>query len=281
MSLAIALSHYFYPPVDWTLAAIALVAAIAAHVSVNTFNEYFDYRSGLDIQAERTPFSGGSGTLVEHPQLLLASLVLAVVSLSIVVAVGLGFVYLRGWLLLPIGVAGVFLVVFYTTHITRSPLMCSLASGLGFGPLMIGGSVIAISGSSLPSIWLATIPVWLMVNNLLLVSQIPDVAADRAVGRRTLPMVYGLRATVWVYVLSATLAGLLIAMSVLTDSAPVPVLAGLIPCIAALFVASGIRRNASVSGQVSIPELIPYMALNVASAITTPLLMAAGYWLGA
>ena len=49
-------------------ALLVLLGALAAHAGVNALNEYSDYRSGLDLQTRRTPFSGGSGTLVAQPQ---------------------------------------------------------------------------------------------------------------------------------------------------------------------------------------------------------------------
>jgi len=40
---------------------IILLGAISAHTSVNTLNEYYDFKSGLDLKTKRTAFSGGSG----------------------------------------------------------------------------------------------------------------------------------------------------------------------------------------------------------------------------
>ncbi|WP_197475205.1 prenyltransferase, partial [Oleiphilus sp. HI0079] len=40
--------------------ALVLIGAMAAHISVNTLNEYFDFKSGLDLNTNKTPFSGGS-----------------------------------------------------------------------------------------------------------------------------------------------------------------------------------------------------------------------------
>ena len=61
---------------------LALVTAVGlcAHLSVNAFNEYFDFKSGLDFLTERTPFSGGSGTLVGDPTASNSTLALAIVS---------------------------------------------------------------------------------------------------------------------------------------------------------------------------------------------------------
>ena len=50
---------------------LGLIGAMLAHISVNVLNDYFDFRSGLDLKTKRTPFSGGSGILPSgllHPK---------------------------------------------------------------------------------------------------------------------------------------------------------------------------------------------------------------------
>ena len=44
-------------------AVLAFVGLLLAHISVNLLNDYFDYRSGVDLEVKRTPFSGGGGML--------------------------------------------------------------------------------------------------------------------------------------------------------------------------------------------------------------------------
>ncbi|MDQ4422556.1 MAG: hypothetical protein QF808_01485, partial [Thalassolituus sp.] len=36
-----------------------VLGALLAHISVNMLNEYQDFKSGLDLVTDRTPFSGG------------------------------------------------------------------------------------------------------------------------------------------------------------------------------------------------------------------------------
>ena len=36
---------------------LTFMGGITAHITVNVFNEYFDFKSGLDSKTERTPFS--------------------------------------------------------------------------------------------------------------------------------------------------------------------------------------------------------------------------------
>lgn len=40
-----------------------------AHVSVNTFNEYLDFKSEPDLITKKIPFSGGSGALPQTPEM--------------------------------------------------------------------------------------------------------------------------------------------------------------------------------------------------------------------
>ncbi len=50
-------------PFAWGRALLALLGLVAAHIGVNAINEARDMETGIDLHTERTPFSGGSGTL--------------------------------------------------------------------------------------------------------------------------------------------------------------------------------------------------------------------------
>ena len=53
---------------SWFRTLVALVGLVALHMAVNALNEWSDMRTGIDLETERTPFSGGSGTLPANPQ---------------------------------------------------------------------------------------------------------------------------------------------------------------------------------------------------------------------
>ena len=170
---------------------LVFLGAVLAHAAVNLLNEYDDFRSGLDMITERTPFSGGSGALPEVPSAARRVLWAGLGTLALVVAIGLYFLWLRGLPLLVLGAAGVVLVLTYTRWITRSPLLCLLAPGMGFGPIMVLGTVIALGGGIDTTALLASLVALLMVSELLLINQIPDAEADRAIGRRHLVITLG------------------------------------------------------------------------------------------
>ncbi|MDH3935215.1 MAG: prenyltransferase, partial [Gammaproteobacteria bacterium] len=116
-----------HTPVDNVMIALVLAGAVAAHISVNALNEYHDFSSGLDLQTSRTAFSGGSGALPEHPEAAPAVLIAGLLSLLATMTIGGSIIVIAGKSILPIGIAGIVLVVTYTQWINRSPLLCLIA----------------------------------------------------------------------------------------------------------------------------------------------------------
>lgn len=259
----------------WPLALVALVAALAAHVSVNAFNEYLDFRSGLDATTERTPFSGGSGVLPADPAAAPLALATALVSLAISVAGGLWLVALRGTVLLPLGVLGVALVLAYTTWITRWPWVCLVAPGIGFGPLMVVGTAIAVGGHYERAAGFAALVPFFLVNALLLLNQFPDVEPDRAIGRRHLPITLGRARAARMYAALVALAYASIVVGVAARALPWTALVGL----ATAPLAWSAARTALARSD-DIAALVPAMGKNVVVNLATPALVAVGLFLG-
>ncbi|WP_199456125.1 MULTISPECIES: prenyltransferase [unclassified Marinobacter] len=173
---------------------LVFIGAVLAHAAVNLLNEYEDFVSGLDLTTSCTPFSGGSGALPETPSAARRVLFAALGTLALVIAIGLYFLWLRGLPMFVLGAAGVMLVLTYTRWITRSPWLCLLAPGIGFGPVMVLGALIAL-GARLDATALVCAGVaLLLVSELLLINQIPDAEADRKAGRRHLVITLGPRA---------------------------------------------------------------------------------------
>ena len=260
----------------WLDGGLAFLAALAAHVSVNALNEYMDFKSGLDALTQRTPFSGGSGTLPAHP--MLAGIAWWTGVLALLLSCGIGLYFLLHWpqawsQLAVLGLLGVLLVVGYTPWITRNPWVCLVAPGLGFGPLMVAGTQLALIGHYNSQGWVAALVPFFLVNNLLLFNQFPDVEADRTVGRSTLPILLGRRRCVHVLGVQWLAAYGVLIGSVVSGVLPSGVLAGLVTAPLALLAARGAWQHAD-----DIPRLLPFLGLNVAVTLATPVLMALGWW---
>ena len=192
---------------QWYQFALVCIGAITAHISVNAHNEYCDFSSGLDLKTKKTPFSGGSGTLVEpeHQSNRVTRAVhrFAWLNLVICTAIGLVFVFQsqQPLLLAAIGLIGVLTIVTYTPVLNRWPVVCLIAPGLGFGLAMVLGGGLALTHELSMLIGLSALVMAGLANNLLLVNQIPDASVDQAFGRNHWTIRFGLRSAALVYVL--------------------------------------------------------------------------------
>jgi 1,4-dihydroxy-2-naphthoate octaprenyltransferase len=253
---------------------LALIGAISAHISVNAFNEYFDFKSGLDFRTERTPFSGGSGTLPAKPKLAPQALVTAVLTLMVTGLIGLYFLFVGGILLLPLGILGMFLLFAYTPWLSRHPFLCLIVPGLGFGPLMVMGTDFVLTGAYSWTAFIASLAPFFLVSNLLLLNQFPDIEADRSIGRQHFPIVIGKRSSSLIYGIFLFLAYLSIVVGFYCGYLPKLSLIGLLTIFMAVPATIGAYRYAE-----NIKKLIPFMGLNVAINIYTPVLVAMGLFI--
>jgi 1,4-dihydroxy-2-naphthoate octaprenyltransferase len=273
--LGIGTAYWSTGQINALYAILALIGGVAAHISVNAFNEYFDFKSGLDEETERTPFSGGSGTLQAHPELGRQALQLAIISLLIVALIGVYFMIVWGWSLLPLGLLGLLIIFAYTPWLTLNAFACLIAPGLGFGTLMVTGTNFVLMNEYTGTAFMASLVPFFLVSDLLLLNQFPDVDADRTVGRLHFPIVIGRKNSSLIYAAFLAAAYLSILLGVLTGYLPVTTLFGLLTIFLAVPVALGVHKNAD-----DIPNLLPFMGKNVLINILTPVLVAIGLFLG-
>jgi 1,4-dihydroxy-2-naphthoate octaprenyltransferase len=257
-------------------AIIALVGSMAAHISVNSLNEYFDFRSGLDLRTRPTPFSGGSGTLPANPAAARSALITGLATLALAALLGVYFLFVWWLAILPLGLLGLIVVFTYTNWITRSPLLCLIAPGLGFGTLMVMGTDFVLTGTYNWSAFVASLVPFFLVSNLLLLNQFPDVEADVSVGRRHYPIVIGRKASSLIYGAFLLCAYLAIVAGWALDVLPVWGLLGLLTLLIAVPTAVGVYRYAE-----NLEKLMPYLGPNVLLTVVMPILTAVGLFIAA
>ena len=261
--------------INWFYFLLAAIAAVLAHVSVNAFNEYFDYKSEVDTRTQRTPFSGGSGTLQAHPELSNATLTLSWISLLIVGLIGLYFCSIWGWQALPIGIMGLVLLYGYTAWMVYQPVLCLIAPGLGFGPLMVLSVHFALTGTFTWQALITSFVPFFLVSNLLLLNQFPDVEADQSVGRKHFPILVGRKVSGYIYIAFLIAAYLVVILGVLFGVMPRFSLLALLTMVFAVQIIRNVLANSE-----NIPGLIPAMGQNVIVNLLTPVLLAIGLFIG-
>ena len=247
---------------------LSLLGALFAHISVNTLNEYFDFISGLDLITKRTSFSGGSGALPSRPEMVNVVLAVGIASLIATILTGGFFVWQYGAEIVPLGLIGLVLIVFYSGWINKYPYVCLMAPGAGFGYVMVVGTQYVLVGEYLPLTWAIAIIPFFLINNLLLLNQYPDIEADTKVGRNHFPIVYGIKRSNVIYGLFLLATTIAIITYVLIGLLPALSLIAVIPVPLALYSLSGAIKYGKEIG--SYPR---YLATNVAVAILAPLLL--------
>ncbi len=250
-------------------ALLAFFGLLLTHISVNVLNDYFDYRSGIDLETKRTPFSGGSGIL---PAALLTprqAFWLGMGAFLLAIPIGIYFLIVRGWLLLPLLLVAAVCILLYTPIILKLKWP-EWSPGVGLGALPVLGAYFVQTGDyTLPAV-IASIPSGILVHNLLLLNEFPDVEADSKAGRKTLPITMGAAKASIVYSVLTVLVYLWIIGITVTIREPFLLIA-LLTLPFAIKAIRGARQHQDMS------KLVPAMANNVLVILLTQLLLGIGY----
>jgi len=251
-------------------ALLAFIGLLLTHISVNTLNDYFDYRSGIDLATRRTPFSGGSGILPAGHLKPGQVFWLGMTSFLLAVLIGVYFIMVRGWLLLPLLLIAAVCVLLYTPLILRLAWPeWSPGLGLGFLPVL-GAYFVQTTAYTWPAV-VAAIPSGILVHNLLLLNEFPDTEADRKANRKTLPITMGKTKASIVYSVLTVLVYFWIIGGVIARLMPVFSLIALLTLPLAIRAIQGARKHEEMT------RLVPAMANNVLVVLLTQLLLGIGY----
>jgi 1,4-dihydroxy-2-naphthoate octaprenyltransferase len=254
--------------------SVLLTAGVVlAHVSVNLFNEISDYKSKIDENTSRTPFSGGSGMLQAGRTTVGQVILLAYLALLAAGTIGLYFCLVSGWMILFFMVCGALAVRFYTSHLARW-LLGELLSGLTLGSFVVIGAHYALTRfMTTDIIYIALVP-GILTALLLFLNEFPDADADRKGGRRHLVIFFGKKKSAIIYASAVLLLFALVAAGPFILNIPYTVLIALatLPLgVAAVFLTLKHHDNPA--------RLVLAQGLNVALVILTDLLLAVAYFL--
>jgi 1,4-dihydroxy-2-naphthoate octaprenyltransferase len=197
LTLAVVLAFFgtalawYYGPVNIGYALLGGLGLMLTHGSANAVNDYFDYKSGIDLEVEKTPFSGGSGLIKNNQISLNQALWVGIITTLAGAAIGVFFCIVKGIMLLPLLITAVICLVLYTPVILKTPWP-EWSPGLGLGILPVLAFYFIQFGHYDWVVLIASVPSGIMVHNLLLLNEFPDVEADRNGGRKTTPVVLGL-----------------------------------------------------------------------------------------
>jgi 1,4-dihydroxy-2-naphthoate octaprenyltransferase len=135
---------------------------------------------------------------------------------------------------------------------------------------VLGTYFVQTTAYTLPAI-IASIPSGILVHNLLLLNEFPDVEADKKAGRKTLPIVIGKKRAGIVYSGLTIVVYLWIIGWVVVGKMPAFSLLALLTLPFAIKAIQGVRKHEEMS------QLVPAMANNVLVVLLTQLFLGIGY----
>ncbi len=187
---------------------IVLIIGIGLHVATNVYNDIYDTIQGTDkVNVHRNESSGGSGVLLDNPELMSKMFFLARIGLIMALLGTIALMPLIDKSLWPYLWGLYLLSAFFSKYYTAPPIKLSyrgwgeISVWFAFGPMAI---LIATVGQNLelhPLIWLLMPVTGLSTSSILLAGQMIDLDADRDGGKHGVASRMGTRFTSVLYLL--------------------------------------------------------------------------------
>ena len=253
-------------------AILTMAGVLALHASVDLFNDYWDFKRGIDTATKRTKMSGGSGVLPEgilKPRQVYAG---GIIFLVIGTIIGVYFVITDGIIIGIILAFAVVSIYFYSTKIVNWGLAEVFVSIKG--TLIVIGTYFIQTSQINESVILGGIVVGVLSSLVLFITSFPDHDADKAKGRKTLVIGIGKkRASIIIWVFPAIVYGITIS-TVIAQIFPVACL-----IIIVTFPLITISYKKLKFGYNDINRLIPIMSSTLVYSRITGALFVVGFLL--
>ena len=166
-----------------------LLACLLIQAATNLFNEYYDYKHGLDkIDSE-----GISGSIVKGNLSPREVMIGALVLYALAFVLGLILTFITSFYVLLVGLVCMLAGYFYTGGkypIAYSPFG-EVVSGFFMGTIIISLSFYFQTGYVNTDIIVVSLPLFIMIGAILLANNIRDLDNDKESGRRTYAILVG------------------------------------------------------------------------------------------
>ena len=175
--------------IDWLLFIAMMLACLALQIATNLFNEYYDFKRGLDT-AESVGIGGG---IVRHGLKPKNVLTVAFILYGIAAVIGVYICMSSSWWLVVIGLFGMAVGYLYTggpIPIAYTPFG-ELFSGALMGTGFVLISYFIQTGDVTTTSVLISLPIGVLVGAINMSNNIRDIEEDTKGGRKTLVILLG------------------------------------------------------------------------------------------
>ena len=199
-------------------ALAALVVALLLQIGSNVANDVFDFERGTDTSERQGPLRVTQAGLLSPAQVKRGMWFI----FGLAVLCGLYLTFLRGWIVVVIGLTAILFAIAYT----GGPFPLGYY-GLGdvfvfiyFGLAAVAGTYFVQVGMVSPAAWWMSVPVGLIVTAILVVNNLRDLENDRRGGKNTLAVRLGERGTRLEYLVCMVSAYLILPLAALLGVIP-------------------------------------------------------------
>ncbi|WP_335872903.1 1,4-dihydroxy-2-naphthoate polyprenyltransferase [Bacillus sp. 2205SS5-2] len=184
-----------YTSLRWDLFFAMLLASILIQAATNMFNEYYDFKRGLDHENS----VGIGGAIVRNGVKPSTVKLLAFSLFGFALFLGLYICYHTTWWIAVIGLICMAAGYFYTggpRPIAYTPFG-EITAGFFMGVVIILLSFYIQTGFINGLSWLISIPIALLVGAILLANNIRDLDGDKESGRKTIAILIGRKKAIY------------------------------------------------------------------------------------
>lgn len=201
----------------WLFLAM-LFASVLVHLAANIFNEYYDFKRGLDDEDS----VGTGGALVRGDIKPNAALRLALIFFFVSILLGIYISVESSWLVALVGAVSMAVGYLYTGDpipIAYTPFG-EFFSGFFMGTIIVCLSYFVQTQALTSDVFYISIPITLLVASIMLTNNIRDKVGDAENGRRTLVIAVGRKKAIGVLALLLILTYALTALYVVLGMLP-------------------------------------------------------------
>lgn len=194
----------FDTKIDWLLFVAMLVCCLCLQIATNLFNEYYDFKRGLDT----VDSVGIGGALVRHGTKPSSVLAFALVLYAVAMVIGVYICMASSWWLVVIGLIGMAIGYLYTggpfpiAYTPFGELFAGLAMGIGFILIAYFIQTGDVSWTS----FLVSVPLGILVGGINMSNNIRDIKEDTIGGRKTLAILLGRKHAITALAISFVIA---------------------------------------------------------------------------
>jgi len=174
-------------------ALAALCVALLLQIGSNVANDVYDFERGADTPERHGPLRVTQARLLTPSQMKRGMWII----FGFAALFGLYLAFLHGWLVIVLGAAAIASAIAYTGG--PFPLgyygLGDLFVFIFFGVLCVAGTYYVQTGSVSVAAWWMSIPIGLVVTDILVVNNLRDLENDRSAGKHTLAVLIGERWT--------------------------------------------------------------------------------------